>query len=393
MIAKLSTTPVFDWNYRSNARIRINQGGTSSGKTYAILQVIFLLLTEKKRIAQVIGQDIPNLKSGALRDFQERILPASPWMNSFIQTYNASERRYRFTNGSILEFVSFSDEQDAKSGKRDIAFFNEANGIAWPIYFQVSIRTTETIFIDYNPTTDFWVHDRVMNDPKAVTFYSNFTHNPFADQAIIDDLRQLQKIDPESWKVYGLGMTGAVGELMIDHVTIIDDMPSALKFPGYGLDFGYRSDPTTMIYCGQHNEDLYFDEVFFAYRMKTPDIDARMTSEGVRRNLVIWADAAESRVIDDLSAMRWNIHGADKGPGSVMYGVKLLNSYNMFITSRSVNMIAEQKKYRRRTDKTGKILDEPVKAFDHTWDAARYWAMMNIRPAIQKQRKGVRRVN
>jgi hypothetical protein len=61
---KLSVTDVFHWNYESNARIKINQGGTYSGKTYAILQVIFMRLLEKKRIATVVGQDIPNLKKG-----------------------------------------------------------------------------------------------------------------------------------------------------------------------------------------------------------------------------------------------------------------------------------------------------------------------------------------
>lgn len=390
--ARLQTTPVFNWNYTSKARVRINQGGTSSGKTYAILQVIFLLLIEKKRIATIIGQDIPNLKTGALRDFQERILPASPWMNTFIQSYNNTERVYRLTNGSILEFSSFSDEQDAKSGKRDIAFFNEANGIPFPIYKQVAMRTTETIFIDYNPSGEFWVHEQVATLPNAVTFYSNFTHNPFVDPSIADYLRSLKHTDLESWKVYGLGMTGSVTELVFENVTIVDAFPAALKFQGYGLDFGYRADPTALIACGLANgNEVYFDEKFFAYHMKTHDIDQRMQDEEVRRQLTIFADAAESRVIDDLFALRWNIVGADKGPGSVLYGINLLNDYKIHITERSVNMISERRKYRHKVDKSGKLLNEPIDAFNHTWDAARYWAMMNLKPL--GRRKGVQRVN
>jgi phage terminase large subunit len=60
---------LFKRNYASTAHIVINQGGTSSGKTYAIEQVLFCLACEKdKQVITVVGQDIPNLKAGALRD-------------------------------------------------------------------------------------------------------------------------------------------------------------------------------------------------------------------------------------------------------------------------------------------------------------------------------------
>lgn len=235
-IQRFKTTPVFDWNYQSGVRIRINQGGTSSGKTYAILQVIFMMLIEKPRIATVVGQDIPNLKKGALRDFQDRILVACPWMNNFIQSYNKTERRYKFKNGSILEFTSFKDEQDAKNGKRDIAFFNEANGIEWAIYRQVEMRTSETIFLDYNPTSEFWAHERLMPRENSVTYYSNFSHNPYVDENIRDYLIGLKEEDLESWRVYGLGKTGSIAELCIENLTVVDAMPRYLKKRGYGMD-------------------------------------------------------------------------------------------------------------------------------------------------------------
>lgn len=391
--AELVTTPIFEWNYNSLARVNINQGGTSSGKTYAILQVIFMMLIEKKRIATVIGQDIPNLKGGAIRDFQERILVASPWMNNFIESYNKTDRFYRFKNGSILEFKSFSDDQDARNGKRDIAFFNEANGIIYPIYEQIVMRTSEKVFLDYNPSEEFWVHDRVMTLPNAVTFYSNFTHNPYASEATIEYLYTLKERDLESWKVYGLGMTGSITELVFENVTIVGEMPSNLKHRGYGLDFGYRADPTALIDCGLKNQrDVYFDQILYAHRMKTSDIDRRMKEEDVRRNTMIWADNSEDRVIDDLHALKWKIDGATKGPGSIVYGINLLNDYNIHITEHSYDMIMERKKYKHKVDKkTGKILNEPIDAWNHAWDGARYWAMMNLKPLTQ--RKGVRRRN
>ena len=372
-------TPVFEWNYYSNARTKVNQGGTSSGKTYAILQVILCRLIDKPRIATIVGQDIPNLKKGALRDLQQRILNTYPWIHEFIEGYNKSERIYRFKNGSILEFTSFKDAQDAKNGKRDILFVNEANGISWPIFAQLEMRTSEEIFIDYNPTSEFWAHENVIPRRNAVTFYSNFTHNPYVDQDVIEYICNLKTEDLQARKIYGEGRTGSVGDLCIDSIRIVKSMPRNLKRRGYGMDFGYRADPTTLVECGLLNErDVYLDEKFYTRRMKTRDIKITLKAIGVQRR--IFADSAEARVIDDLQTAGFKILGVPKGPDSVKYGLDLLNQYNLHVTERSINIISEQKKYRHKIDRDGKILEDPVKAFDHTWDAARYWAMLNIKP-------------
>jgi len=381
-ISTLTTTPIFDWNYQSTARVKNNQGGTSSGKTIGILQVIFMRLIQKRRIATVVGQDIPNLKKGAIRDFQDRILAANLWMNNFILGYNKTDRRYTFKNGSILEFTSYKDFQDAQSGKRDIAFFNEANGIEWEIFRQVEMRTTEEIYIDYNPTAEFWVHERVMNRTDCVTFYSNFTHNPYIDENVKDYILNLKNEDLEAWRVYGLGKTGAISELCIENMTIIDSMPRYLKHRGYGMDFGYRADPTAFIQCGLRNSrDIYIDEQFYIHQMKMVDMDLAFQAIGVPRTRKIFADPSEDRVIDDLIQRRWRMIPAIKGADSIRYGLALLNQYNIFVTERSINTINERKKYRYKIDKkTGKILNEPIDAFNHSWDAIRYWAVMNLKP-------------
>ena len=118
-------------------------------------------------ITTVVGQDIPNLKSGALRDWQ-RIASNSEFVSTSIHNYNKSERIYTFKRGSKFEFKSYSDEQDAKSGKRDYLFINEGNGISYPVYNQLAMRTNKQIFIDYNPTTSFWVHEHLLGEENTI---------------------------------------------------------------------------------------------------------------------------------------------------------------------------------------------------------------------------------
>ena len=63
------TSVLFEENYNSSAHIVVNQGGSSSGKTTAILQTLFTLACgQVQQVITVTGQDIPNMKSGVLRD-------------------------------------------------------------------------------------------------------------------------------------------------------------------------------------------------------------------------------------------------------------------------------------------------------------------------------------
>lgn len=91
---------LFSKNYNSDSHITINQGGTSSGKTYAILQALFCFACEnEKQVITVVGQDIPNLKAGALRDALG-IYSSSVELQALIKSYNKTDRIFEFGNGT-----------------------------------------------------------------------------------------------------------------------------------------------------------------------------------------------------------------------------------------------------------------------------------------------------
>src|SRR4051812_22026894 len=98
---------LFSYNYAATAGVVINQGGTSSGKTYAIEQVLFYKACETpKLVITVVGQDIPNLKAGALRDAQN-ICNNSPLLRQMVKSFNKTDRIFEFHNGSLIEFKSY----------------------------------------------------------------------------------------------------------------------------------------------------------------------------------------------------------------------------------------------------------------------------------------------
>ncbi|MBB5395630.1 hypothetical protein [Mucilaginibacter sp. AK015] len=91
---------LFWCNYFAATDVIVNQGGTSSGKTYAVLQALFCFAANNhKQIITVVGQDIPNLKSGALRD-AHAIHDQSDIFKSLVKSFNKTDRIFEFINGS-----------------------------------------------------------------------------------------------------------------------------------------------------------------------------------------------------------------------------------------------------------------------------------------------------
>lgn len=368
--ALTKTTDVFWWNFNSKERIVINQGGSSSGKTYAILQVLLLRLIESPgTVATVVGSTIPNLKKGAMRDF-ERILSDTPVLSRCIKCFNKKDRTYTLTNGAVLEFTSYEDDMQARSGKRDYAFFNEANGIHKGIFDQVAMRTARQIFIDYNPTAAFWVHSELIGQPDTVTFYSTFANNKYAEPANVKHIRRYKERDPEMWRVYGLGKTGAIRGLVFPRVNRVEKMPSNFRKSAYGLDFGYN-DPTACVLAGEQDSELYVQEVLYQFELTAPQIADKLKAAGVG-SAVVWCDSASPMTIAELKANGVNARPAPKGRDSIVTGINLIKGFERInITADSTNLFREQQNYRWK-EKDGVQMDKPADSFNHLWDATRY---------------------
>lgn len=370
---------LFKQNYNAAASVIVNQGGTSSGKTYAIEQVLFCLACESpKQVITVVGQDIPNLKAGALRDALN-IYNSSDQIKAMVKSYNKSDRIFEFHNGTIIEFKSYDNAQDAKSGKRDYLFINEANGITYDIYTELALRTRERVFIDYNPNHNFWVHDHVIGKPGVQLIISDHRHNPFIKQTMRDKVESLKAVDIELWKVYARGLTGKISGLVFDNWHICNDIPPDAKRIAAGLDFGFTNDETGCLQVYTQNGELWVDEMFYETGLTNTDIAARLTNSGISKSIEIIADSAEPKSIEELKRLGWNVKGAKKGPDSIKNSIDILRRHKINITRRSVNLRHEIARYKWRVDRSGKTINEPVDAYNHLIDPLRYIALNKLK--------------
>ncbi len=365
-------------NKEADERTVVNQGGTSSGKTYSIMQLLFTMaMDEPEMVITIVGQDIPNLKKGAYRDAKS-ILSRSPVLRSWFPYINESERVIRCLNGSVLEFTSFKDEQDAKSGKRDVLFINECDGIPYEIYWQLDMRTRRKVFLDYNPSARFWVHDKLIGRDDVKLIISDHRCNPFLSDEEHAKIEGIE--DDELWKVYARGKTGKLKGLIFPEFRIVDRMPDLLECKGnwYGLDFGYTNDPTAIMNVRLAHGELWIDELLYEAGYDNPMIARLFKSNGVGRHDVIVADCAEPKSIAEVNSFGFRVEPSVKGGDSIKNGIQIMQRYKLNVTRRSVGIIKELKRYKWKVDKNGEMLNVPIEVWNHGIDAVRYVALKKL---------------
>lgn len=365
-------------NNDANPRFLVNQGGTSSGKTYTIMQRLIVLTIEIPRcVITVVGQDLPNLKVGALRDL-DNIIHGSAWLMDWFKQ-NRSDSTFRAKNGSLIEFKSYQDAQDAKNGKRDYLFINEANGVAYDVFWQLQIRTRRQVYLDYNPTSRFWVHDRIIGRDDCKLIISDHRNNRFLTEGEHQKIEDID--DRELWMVYARGLTGKISGLVLTRWDVVDRLPPRDEWKmdcGYGMDFGFTNDPTTLEHLVLAHGDLWVDEIIYETGLTNPDIAARCKDEGLTRADLIVADSAEEKSIKEIHNLGLWVVPCTKGKDSVNSGLDVLKRYVIHVTRHSRGIREELGKYKYKVDRDGKTTNQPIDAFNHGIDALRYVATKRL---------------
>ena len=205
-----------DSRKNDNIKYVINQGGTSSTKTYSILQLLLVISLKYPVKIDIVGLSVPHLKSGVLNDMISICRSAG---FEFTDYYKEGDKIFKKGAGTI-NFLAFDKLGKAHGGRRDILYLNEANHLNYNIAEQLMIRTRKKVFIDYNPTNAFWVHKNILvNEPdKADLIKSTCKDNPFLEQSIIDSIES-RKGDGNNnfWRVYGLGELGIAEGLIFNN--------------------------------------------------------------------------------------------------------------------------------------------------------------------------------
>ena len=364
---------------KMTARKKVVQGGSSAGKTIAILAILIDRAIKNPMLEiTVVGATVPHLKGGAMKDFLKIMRQLNRYQPD---SWNETNRKYTFSNGSVIEFVN-ADGDKAVGPRRDILYINEANLISFEIYTQLSIRTSSDIYIDFNPVNSFWVHTEVLTESDSEMIILTYRDNEGIPQFVLDELlsKRTRAITSDYWKnwcnVYLDGMVGMLEGVIFQNWKTINTIPEDAKLLGYGMDFGFTNDPTTMVAVYRWNKQLILDEVIYQKGLLNSQI-ATLIKGVDAKNGPIYADSSEPKSISDIQGYGIGIYPVKKGKDSVKAGIQLMQEYEYLVTKRSVRLQEELTKY----EWSKKAPNEPIEIFNHCIDAVRYlvWMVLGSR--------------
>lgn len=359
----------------NNARVIALQGGTRSGKTYSTLQwIIRQCMLHKGMTISIVRETLPALKATSMRDFFEILESFDAYSE---EHHNKTENTYQL-NGNLIEFFSVDNEQKVRGRKRHLLFVNEANEIDLEKWRQLMFRTVGKAIIDYNPSmVDSWIYDHVLTRTDCRLLVTTYKDNPHLSPSLVREIEALQNSDPEYWKVFGLGERGQLRDLIFTNWQQVTQMPTDAKLIGYGMDFGFTNDPTTLIEVRQQNGELWMHEHLYQTGMTNSDIANYIKSLNIG-NAPIIADSAEPKSIEEIRRMGINVHGANKGKDSINLSIDILKRYKLNVTANSTNLIKELRAYKWETNRDGKHTGRPVDYLNHATDAVRYVALNKL---------------
>lgn len=349
-------------------RVRILQGGSSAGKTIGIIAcLIDYAATHPGELISVVSETMPHLKKGAIRDFLN-IMQAHGYYDD--NAWNRTDYIYTFTNNTKIEFFSADSSDKVRGPRRDVLFMNEANNMSYETYTQLSIRTNKMIYIDFNPVAEFWVHTEVI--PKVVHDFAILTYldNEALPAAIVQEIES-RKGNKYFWQVYGLGEIGETEGKVYTGWRIIDEIPFEARLVRRFLDFGYTNDPTAIGSIYYYNGGYILHEECYQKGLSNKQIADILLSLD-QPNVLVKADSAEPKSIDEIKGYGVNIQPAAKGKDSVVNGIQRVQDEKISITSESTNGIKEYRNYLWARDKDGKSLNVPIDLWNHFLDGMRY---------------------
>ena len=373
----LQGTIVLQKNLNATTRIVVNQGGTRSSKTYSLAQLIILrALQEQGKVYTICRKTLPALKSSAYRDFFN-ILEHHNLYNP--NKHNKSELTYKLNN-NLIEFISVDMSDKVRGRQRQVLWMNEATEFSMDDFVQLSLRCTENIYLDFNPSDPYsWIYDKVMTRDDCTFIKSTYLDNPFLPEETIKEVERLKNLDSNYWQIYGLGDMAQPTETIFRQFEICNNVPNESELIAIGMDFGYSNDPTAIVEVFKLNDNLYINELVYSKGLTNQDIAQRLRELDVTRQTEIIADSAEPKSIEELHRQNFNVKGAKKGADSINMGIDVLRRFKLHITKNSTNALNEFKYYKWLTDKNGHIVNKPAtNQQDHLIDAVRYVALNKL---------------
>lgn len=238
-----------------------------------------------------------------------------------------------------------------------------------------------TVFYSFNPPPNrrSWVNREELKERSdTLTHRSTYLDMPreWLGEQFFLEAEYLKKTHSDQYRHEYLGEpTGTGGEVFtnLEVRKITDEERSAFDNIRCGVDFGFAADPFVYIVCYLHNNKLFILDEIYAKGMTNRNAAERIFEKGYSSKMIV-CDSAEPKSINDLRQYGLRVRGAKKGPDSIDFGLRFLQSLEKIVIdgARCKNSAREFSEYELERDKNGDFRSDYPDKNNHTIDAVRY---------------------
>lgn len=235
------------------------------------------------------------------------------------------------------------------------------------------------IRMTFNPVNkNHWIKKVFFDipDPNVMCHHSTYLTNSFIDEAYKQRMERRKIVDPEGYRIYGLGEWGEIGGLILHNWEVKDISQNPADYDDFanGQDFGFNH-ANVILPVGIKDDDIYITKELYEFEKDTNELIALAEKLEIDRRKQMWCDSAEPDRIKMWQKAGFRARGVDKGgsAGSVKAQIDWLKQRKIYVHPSCVNTIKELQQWKwKKDDRTGEYLDEPVPFQDDAMAALRY---------------------
>lgn len=383
---------------RSKKRYIVMKGSAGSGKSYDTAQNYILRLMQDKgrNLVAMRKSDITN-RDSTFAELTGAIYRMFGDKADLYWKINTSPLQLTCkANGNKIIFRGMNDEKQREklksitfqTGKLTDVWLEEATEFTQADVEIIDDRLRGElpdgqfyqIRMTFNPVNkNHWIKKVFfdMPDPNVLTHHSTFLNNRFIDDAYRQRMERRKLVDPEGFRIYGLGEWGEIGGLILQNWEVAEISQSLSDYDdiAIGQDFGFNH-ANAILLLGWKDDNLYILDEIYLFEKDTSEIIQEAIRHGIPKNKKMWCDSAEpDRIKMWKKAGYYRADGVNKGgsKGSVKAQIDWLKQRKIYVHPHCVNTIKEMQQWKwRKDEKTGEYLDEPVPIMDDAMAALRY---------------------
>lgn len=229
----------------------------------------------------------------------------------------------------------------------------------------------------FNPVNkNHWIKKVFFDTPddNVLTHHSTYLNNRFIDEAYHQRMERRKEVDPEGYRIYGLGEWGELGGLILHNWSIGEISQNIQEYDdvALGQDFGFNH-ANAILLLGIKDDEIYIIKEVYVYEKDTSEIIQLANEQSIPMKKRMWCDSAEPDRIKTWKNAGYMARKVEKEQGSVKAQIDWLKKHKIYVHPSCVNTIKELQQWKwKKDEKSSEYLDEPVPFFDDAMAALRY---------------------